>query len=603
MAELQELLPLTQKLSFLYIEADKELRTSITTPLKKIFALVDGAADGYEGLNRFKINHYDIVLMDADVPNMAGTLLIKNIRTINPNQFIIYTSAKELSVTELLDLIKHGINGCLFKPFTINDLLNQLHTGVSALYKQKQLAESLERMKTLKEQQEKMLEIANEREQKIKDELLYERKRLGRLMKTQKDLEKDIETYQDQLGTMRNINELTGAASKHALQEAMKQGGEKALLYLNIDHFERINTLYGMGQGNKVLQESVKRLERFLPENATLYHITADEFVILLIEPMPSQELALADQILAFFREATIDVDSNSFTVSFSIGVDRGEGMQLFAQAKTASKEAKVHGGGRIRQYKPDSDYITFQRRHRHWIKIIQDAIENDRVLAYYQPIINNRDSSTVFYEVLCRIEDETGEVINAEQFIQAAELAGLSTKISRIVIDKAFKYFSSGSHHFSININKHDLEEEYLEAFLLYKCERYNVEPKRVYLELIEDSSVSSSKVMVAQIEKIRSAGFNIVVDDFGTEHFMLSKMLQVEAQYIKIDSTFIHDLPNNKFHRMVVENIVEFAKKAGMKTVAEHVDSEELHQLVHDLGVDYSQGFYIGKPDLRSN
>jgi diguanylate cyclase (GGDEF)-like protein len=391
---------------------------------------------------------------------------------------------------------------------------------------------------------------------------------------------------------------VTGAASKHALQEALKGEGTKALIYLNIDNFDMINSIFGMGQGNKVLLSTVKRLGEFLPSNATLFHITADEFVVLIDEPVTSQESILAEQIQALFKEAPIEIDGNRYDIRFSIGVDRGAGMSLFAHAIDASKEAKAHGGNCTRYYRHDSDYIVSQRHTLYWINTVRRAIEDNRLMAYYQPIISNRDNSIQHYEVLCRIVDEKKRVITAENFIGPAVVAGLSTQITRIVIDKAFKYFSTNRFRFSININKSDLEEEYLESFLKYKCERYGIEPDRVYLELVEEASMDSYPNLMRQIEKLRGSGFHIAVDDFGIEHSKLSRMLQFEADFIKIDSTFIEDLSRNPFHRLVVENIVEFAKKAGIKTVAEHVDSEALFQIVHDLGVDFSQGFYIGKP-----
>ncbi|MDX1295291.1 MAG: EAL domain-containing protein [Sulfurimonadaceae bacterium] len=598
MAELQELLPFTKKLSLLFVDPQDELRTPLCGALKKIFSLVDEATDGYDALNQYKINQYDIVIIDGTVPGMTAMQLVKNIKSVKAGQQIIYTVPAQPKPEEMSLLLNMGLSGFIVKPYNVESLLDTLSESVQVSYNRMQQQELIDRYKTTKGQHEKLLEDAKVTEQKLKDELMYERKRLGRLMQSQKELQKNIDTYEDKIGSIRNVNELTGAASKHALQEALKQEGPKALLYLNIDNFDIINSIFGMGQGNKVLLESVKRLENFLPNNARLFHITADEFVILINNPVASQESLLAEQVLALFKEAPIEVDGNKYNILFSIGVDRGEGAGLFVHAIDASKEAKAHGGGCIRYYKSDSDYIVSQRHNLYWINLVRTAIDENRLTAYYQPIISNVDNTVQHYEVLCRIIDENNQVVSAERFIKAAVLAGLSTQISRIVIDKAFKHFSGNDYRFSININKSDLEEDYLESFLTYKCDRYNIEPERVYLELVEDSSMDSARNMVRQIEKLRALGFHIAVDDFGTEHSMLSRMLQFQADFIKIDSTFIKDLNSNPFHRLVVENIVQFAKKAGMKTVAEHVDSEEIHQIVHDLGVNFSQGYYIGKP-----
>jgi len=599
MADLQELLPYTKKLSLLYIDTHEEARKAICASLKKIFALVDEAADGYDALSLYKINLYDIVVVDSIVPNMPAMQLIKNIKSFKVGQQIVYTSAAQPEVPELMQLLSLGVHGYLVKPVKLETLLESIAESVQISYHRMQQNELSERLKTTKAQHEKLLDDAKTGENKIREELLYERKRLGRLMQAKKELEDRVESYESKIGSLRNVNELTGAASKYALQEALKGGdASKALLYLNIDNFDMINSVFGMGQGNKVLLETVKRLQNFLPSNAKLFHITADEFVVLLDAPVDDQEMLLAEQVQGLFKEAPVEVEPNKYNIRFSIGVQRGSGPALFAQAIDASKEAKAHGGGCIRRYRSDSDYIVTQRHNLYWINFVRKAIEQNRLTAFYQPIISNSDNTVQHYEVLCRIIDEKNQVIDAERFIDAAVLAGLSTQISRVMIDMAFKHFSKTTHRFSININRSDLEEEYLETFLLYKCERYYVAPDRVYLELTDEPSDQKHPEIVRQIETLRGHGFHIAIDDFGTEHALLSRILKLHADFIKIDRSFIHDLNHNEFSRMMVENIVRFAQRAGMKTIAEHVDSEELQAIVNQLGVNYSQGFHIGKP-----
>ncbi len=598
MADLRDLLPFTKKLSLLHMDADGSIRKPVAESISKIFSQVDDAETGYEGLNYFKINQHDIVILDANVPNMTNMQMINNIKTAKPQQHIIYTTGKDLNTDEVIMLINAGISAYLKKPYTVEALLDAMAPSVKIAYQQMQQRELLKRTQTVKDQHEHVIQTSKECEQKLKDELLYERKRLGRLMQRSKELEKQVEVVGNEKPVVHHVNELTGAASKLALQEALKSKTSKALIYLNIDNFDMINTVYGMGNGNKVLVETAKRLQKFLPNNGSFFHITADEFVILFDEPIENQEKIFAEQILSLFKEVAIEVDEDHYYINFSIGMDKGEGMQLFVQAKAASKEAKEYGGACARYYRYDSDYMLDQRRNLHWMRTLKDAIKHDRLFPYYQPIVSNTDSSMQYYEVLCRIEDKHGKLIDANDFIDIAKKAGLSTQISRIIIDKAFKYFSRHPHLFSININRYDLEEQYLEKLLLDKCERYGIVPKRVYLELVEDTSMVNSEMISKQIQRLHNAGFHIAVDDFGTEHSMLSRMLQMQADFIKIDNTFIKDLATNQFHRIVVENIVEFARKTGMKTVAEHVDSEALHRIVHDLGVDYSQGYYIGKP-----
>jgi EAL domain-containing protein (putative c-di-GMP-specific phosphodiesterase class I) len=144
------------------------------------------------------------------------------------------------------------------------------------------------------------------------------------------------------------------------------------------------------------------------------------------------------------------------------------------------------------------------------------------------------------------------------------------------------------------------DLHEDYLVKFLEYKCEKYSIEPSRVYLELVEDIILCTSKAVDEQIGRLKQSGFHVIVDDFGTDKSAYSRMFDLEAEYIKIDGTFIKKLLGNKEQQLIVKSIIDFAKKSNIKTIAEHVETEEIYKIVKELGVDYSQGFYIGKPSL---
>lgn len=597
MAELQDILPFTKKLSLLYIEDDEQLVDTATAALSKIFARVESSDDGYNGLSHFKINKNDIVIMDCDVPNMSGALLARNIKNAQPDQKIIVT-CKEMSQEMLLELINVGVDAFMLKPYKMSELLGHIERCSKVAFHKHKQEEMLARANTLKEQHESRIEELLAKDQKSKDELAYERKRLGRLLQKEKALEKEVAAMSEKASTFRMINETTGLASRHALQNELLKSGPKALVYINIDHFDLINSIYGMGQGNKVLKACAARLERFLPSNAKLYHITADEFAVLLLNPSASQESLLAQQILGMYKQAELEVDGHSHAISFSIGLDRGESPALFVQAKTASKEARYSGGNQHVVFNPKSEYIEQQRKNLFWIRVLNDALSNDRLETFYQPIMSNTDTTKERFEVLCRLRDNQNRLVEATHFIAAAAIGGMMSKITRIVIDKAFKFFSTNSYNFSINISRQDLLEEYLEEFLQYKCDRYGIMPSRVSLEVVEEATISHSQSVIDQMGRLRKAGFHVAVDDFGAEYSVFTRMLRLHADYIKIDSSYIRNVSTNAQDRMIVQNIVSFAKHAGIKTVAEHVDSEEVQQMVKKLGIDYSQGYFIGKP-----
>ena len=248
--------------------------------------------------------------------------------------------------------------------------------------------------------------------------------------------------------------------------------------------------------------------------------------------------------------------------------------------------------------FKDDSNYVKRQRETLYWIQTIKEALKNDRVLSYYQPIYNNETGAIEKYEALCRIIDKEGRLLNAGNFMQSAYLAGLTTKITRVMIDRAFKYFKNNDYAFSLNVSAQDFHERYLENFLQYKCDYYHIAPQRVFLEVIESVTINGADETLEQIKRLRAKGFNITIDDFGIEQSVFSRLLRLEAKTIKIDSSFIKNLDTNLSNQMVVENIVSFAKRIGAQTVAEFVDTKAVHDKVCELGVNYSQGYYIGEP-----
>jgi EAL domain-containing protein (putative c-di-GMP-specific phosphodiesterase class I) len=197
---------------------------------------------------------------------------------------------------------------------------------------------------------------------------------------------------------------------------------------------------------------------------------------------------------------------------------------------------------------------------------------------------------------------DDNNKLVDATKFINSAKLVGLITQITKTVIDKTFKLFKDNNYNFSINISMYDLHEEYLVNFLEYKCERYNISTDRVYLEIVEDVIISKSTTSDKQILALKEMGFHVIIDDFGPDRSAYSRMFDLKADFIKIDGSFIKELKNNdSSYRTIVKSIVDFAKKSGIKTIAEHVESIEVYEMVKELGIDYSQGYLLGKPSRK--
>jgi len=590
MTELKEILPLTKELSLLYIDEDQYFLSTMASELKKLFFRVDDASNATMALGYAKLNNYDLIIVDTSSSIMSINQLVKNLQSINQFQNIILTT-NETSNGNLLNIYQLCLSAVIKKPFDVNHLLSSIESVCSKLIHDRNY------MKTHVDEISKDSKLDLD---KLSEALLYERKRIGRFMLNEKKMSDKIQSYEDKINIDKNIYELTRLPSKYALQTALN-GTKQSLVYINIDHFDFINSIYGMGKANTLLKECAKRLGMFLAKNAELFHITADEFVILLDEPSKEQDTLLSKQIQALFKEAPIEFAEYSHFIVFSIGIDRGEGKKLFINAKSASREAKYFGGDQTVLYSSKSEYMQEQRENLHWIKVLKKAFEDDKVFTYYQPIIDNNNPEIKHYEVLCRLMDDNNNLIDANKFINSAKLIGFITQITRTVIDRTFKLFKDNDYNFSLNISMYDLREDYLVDFLDYKCKKYNISPDRVHLEIVEDIIISKYTSMDNQILKLKEMGYHVIIDDFSTDKSAYNRMFDLKAEFIKIDGSFIRGIDKNRANLIIVQNIIQFAKKSGIKTIAEHIETPREYEIVKKLGIDYSQGYLLGKPSIN--
>jgi EAL domain-containing protein (putative c-di-GMP-specific phosphodiesterase class I) len=328
-----------------------------------------------------------------------------------------------------------------------------------------------------------------------------------------------------------------------------------------------------------------------------LFRTNEDEFSVLLNNPSPSQEKILSAQLKSFFEQTPIEVDGFLLKIRTDIGIATGR--ELVQKSDIALFEAKE--GSRIATYDEGSAFIKQQHEQIKWVKVIQEAICDDRIQVHFQPIMDNNSHHITKYEVLCRIQGKDKSIYQPNDFIPSAIVAGRMSDITRIVIDKSFKYFKNSKHAFSINATREDFEADYLVDYIGYKCDFYGIDPRRIYIEILENISSEGTKGCMQQIRDLREMGCNISIDDFGVDSSNFSRMMQMQAEVLKIDGHFIQHLLHDENAKIIVENIVAFSQKMGSKTVAEYVDSKEIFEVVKDLGIDYSQGYYIGKPSAH--
>lgn len=167
-------------------------------------------------------------------------------------------------------------------------------------------------------------------------------------------------------------------------------------------------------------------------------------------------------------------------------------------------------------------------------------------------------------------------------------------------MINKSFAFFQDKTHQFSINITERDLLESYLVDFLNEKMATYNISADRVTFEILENITlVKNNAKITEQLNGLRAMGFKIAIDDFGIENSNFSRLLEINLDFIKIDGVFIRNLKENARNRTITKAIVNLSKTLGIKTIAEFVEDEDIYNIIKECGIDYAQGYYIGKPE----
>ena len=392
---------------------------------------------------------------------------------------------------------------------------------------------------------------------------------------------------------------LTNLPDNRMLIDKLNRVGKVNYLLLNIDNFSNINNAYGYDIGDHILTEVSKYLNMFKPISATMYRFCSDRFVLLDESDLSDSDIEkTCESILSFFTQTEITIEEEMhIKVSFTIGVSKARGLINISQAEWAMKEARSIARNNFKIFNPSSDFIYKQQQDLYWMQKVKEAVDNEDIVAFFQPIRNNHIGKIEKYECLVRIRDDN-EDVSPFRFMEAAKLTGNTSHITKAMIVQSFKKFSTTNYEFSINITSDDLNLEYLEGFLLKQVNKYGINPSRVVLEMLEDiSSLGGSKIL-EQLNTLKMNGFQIAIDDFGAENSNFSRLLEIDPDYIKIDGAFIKNILTDKTSQVIVDAIIMVCRAKGIKIIAEYIHSAEVQMEVERLGIDYSQGYYFGEP-----
>jgi len=372
------------------------------------------------------------------------------------------------------------------------------------------------------------------------------------------------------------------------------------LFLINVDDFSSINDFFGDMAGDRILIQLASLLKEKMDDNTKIYKLPSDEFAIVV--PLKNSKNVVerfARKLISFIEERQFEVGLDDkiyigVTVAAAYINKKGSGLRNADMAlKHARKENK-----KFMFYKEDLELAKQYEENMKKVQLIKESLKNGGVMPYFQPIVSLQTREILKYESLMRLQGCDGKVYTPAFFLDTSEKLRFYQVMMRTMVQKTFRIAKERNINFSINLSYSDLLDEDFQSFFFDMIHKYGVE-KQLTVEILETQEIDYETYVQSFVEKMHKVGGKIAIDDFGSGYANFKHITNIECDYLKIDGSLIKELDSDRDARLIVETIIVFARKLGKKTIAEFVHSEKIFKVVKELGIDYAQGFYIGKPE----
>ncbi len=409
----------------------------------------------------------------------------------------------------------------------------------------------------------------------------------------------ELQTIKENLKKSAFIDSLTGCGNWEKLLHDYEKTDSAYIAYYNIDAFSSIYQFYGLESSEQILIHITEKFIKMLDSDESLYRIDFDTFVIMHRGKEKQLFITRSRDRLKTVNEQILNLKDLRYHISMRAGIAMGAETENLVLADIALENAKNSTEGiAVLDDKsiPDSMEKKSEIQKLHLIK---DAMVNEGLYLVYQPILNISGNYIEKYECLIRMKTENGEVCPSE-IIDLTKKGRLYKKITTFVIENACREFQYRNEDFSINLTLEDLSEQEAVSFLILNARKYQVS-SRLIIEIVETEELRDFEGLSIIINRIKKEGIRIAIDDFGSGFSNFKYLLEVNADFIKIDGSLIQNLITDRRNRTLVQSIVEFAKCSEMKTIAEYVDNPDLLSILKSFQIDYGQGYYIGEPETE--
>lgn len=391
--------------------------------------------------------------------------------------------------------------------------------------------------------------------------------------------------------------------------EANLHGSIHAMCFVDLDQFKVINDTCGHVAGDELLRQLGHLLIGTVRKTDTLARLGGDEFAILMAHCDHTKAEKIACEVRERIEQFQFVWESRVFTIGASIGVtsihrQTRDMTEVLRQADTACYAAKNSGRNRVYLYHDDDKHLVQQQGEFHWVNEIKQALTEDRFELFVQPIVSAEQGLPDSYEVLLRLRSEHGDLSPPSAFLPTAERYNLSDKVDRWVLEKTLDWMERHIHtvpelkQLAINLSGASLGNDEMLLFIADKLKHLSFPAHRIKFEITETAAISNLREAKRFIRTMAELGCEFSLDDFGSGLSSFGYLKQLPVHSIKIDGMFVKDMADDPLDYEMVKSINDIGHVMGLQTVAEFVENETVWQRLQSIGVDYGQGYHLGKP-----
>lgn len=653
MYNLKEIIENTSDIKLLYVEDNVQARIPTLAVLSEFFTNIVVAVDGKDGVTKYNENKIDLIITDINMPNLDGLDMIEAIRKTNKDIEILLLSAYS-DIEYFRRSIQLGVDGYLLKPIDMTqflELMNKIVEKIEIRQKLKENLNFLEQYQSVANQKSMIsktdlhgiITYANDMfcsvSQYTREELIGKNQNIVRHSDNPSSLFKELwDTIKVQKkawkGVLRNrakdgssyyvdmliqpILDLDGnileyIAMRHDITTIMNSKRQfldyitsakrPLVVQIKIELFDNLQRYYGFDFSLLVESKLSVMLEEHMPKDLSFeafFALDNGDFAFVKDCSMSDNMQSTIIGIKKFQQFInTLHVQINSINYELAIIICVSYANNVYENVKYGMKQIVRNKQNFLVTNDIAQKVHKVADRNLKILTKVKEAIENSRIISFFQPIVDN-NGVICKYESLVRLLESDDTVMVPFLFLDVAKQGKYYTQITSAVLENSFTALNKINCDVSINLSAIDMENEAIREDIYRLLKTYGKEAKRITFELLEDEDMKDFDVVKTFITKVKSYGVKIAMDDFGAGYSNYERLLDFQPDIIKIDGSLVKNIESSKFSVSIVSSIILFAREQGLSVVAEYVENENIFNILKELGVDYFQGYYFGKPAL---